>query len=208
LINLGTQSPASSPQAISSARGGDEDSPHRSHMLELTIEQIQTELLSVALQQADTQSRIRLIRHAFAALVKVFGPSVHSEHLQHPQICARVECWAVSVADLCRTILKRSPRWLTVHDMQVAIRKESPLTFTGCANPGVSLANILRGLERHSQVEAKLDGRRRRRWRWIGEHPVSVATAESSQQYDRLEACVNNTAAAEVQASGTANSSS
>jgi hypothetical protein len=171
LVNIETQKPPeTSAEVISIALSDNEDASGSAEISNVTIEQVHKELLSLSLQQADVQERIRAIRRALTALLNVFGPGILNEQLQVSQAFAhQASCWRSTTADLCREILKRSPRWLTICDMLAVIRRESPLTLARFINPGVSLSNALRALQRHSQVEAKLDDDGRREWRWVGE---------------------------------------
>ena len=162
-----------SAKVISNALSDNEAARDSAETSKPTIEQIQDELLSLSLQQAHVQERIRAIRHALYALVNVFGPGILNEQLQVSQaLTHQGSCWHPPTADLCREILKRSPGWLTVGDMLTMIRRESPLTLARFSNPGVSLSNALRALQRQSQVEAKRDDDGRTKWRWVGEHEL------------------------------------
>jgi hypothetical protein len=164
------QAPESSAQVITTGLYDSKDTSGSPQIAKLTIEQIQNELLLLSLQQADVQERIRAIRHALTALVTVFGPAILNERVQILQAFAHHSSFRdPTTRDLCSQILKRSASWLTVHDLLASIRCESPLALSRFGNPGVSLSNALRALQRLSQVEAKHDDEGRTKWRWIGE---------------------------------------
>jgi hypothetical protein len=134
-------------------------------------EQIRTELLSLALQRAEIRKRIRDIRRALTALVKVFGPAIlNAESRGWQARAAYISSPCAPHVDLCCEILKRSPQWLTVRQILDVMQKESPFALTSFTNPGASLSNALRCLSRHAQVESQDDGKGRIQWRWIGEH--------------------------------------
>ena len=85
-----------------------------------------------------------------------------------PQLPAQNIFHRSSMADLCREVLKQSPRWFTVRQILDVMRRESPLVLAGFANPGASLSNALRSLQWQREVEARLGDGNRLCWRWIG----------------------------------------
>jgi len=128
--------------------------------LEHSAEHIRSQLLSLSLRQADVQKRIQQVRHALVALVSVFGPEilatagVRRESTHHNVSRSRTK-----VIDILRVIFGRSTQWVTFNQLLEAVQKESPSTLAGFINPGVSLSNALRTLERHGEIESFADAR-------------------------------------------------
>lgn len=144
--------------------------PPDSEKLRSRSEQIRTELLAVALQRADIQKRMRDIRQALTALVKVFGPAIlNAESRGFEAQADFLSSHYRAHVDRCCEILRRSNKWLTVRQILDVIQKESPSALTSFTNPGASLSNALRCLRRRAQVESQDDGKGRIQWRWIGE---------------------------------------
>ena len=152
MVNIETQKPPdTSAEGISMTLSDSEDASGSAGNPRVTMEQVHDELVSLSLEQADVQERIRATRRALTALLNVFGPGILNEQLAVSQASAHQEpFWQCTTpADLCREIVKRSPRWLTIRDVLAVIRRESPLSLARSANPGVSLSNALRALQRY-----------------------------------------------------------
>lgn len=123
----------------------------------VSADQIQRELLGLALQQREVQRRIRAIRDAISALVHVFGPCILSSDYQPLNFGHEESCRHPAIGDLCRKILADSPEWLTVRQILGIIRQQSPSALACFINPGASLSNALRTMLRHAEVEAQYD---------------------------------------------------
>lgn len=173
---LGTLSTVFDPQADAMSR---DESP------EYTLEYIQSELLSLSLRQADVQERIQQVRHALVALVHVFGPEVLAISGKRQQGSSQnLSRSGTKVIDISRRLLSRSTQWLTFNQLLEAIQKESPSTLAGFINPGVSVSNALRTLERHGEVESCPDVGPVK-WRWTGNrHLVEIVARTLETNFD------------------------
>jgi len=150
VANVGTQFPTLPDRQlpIFSAKDAGQDS----------IEEIQRKLLSIALQQAQIQVRIRILRHAMSALIHAFGPTIL--YGEGPVVCEAshtATCGHLPMIDLCRTILRESKQWLTLSQIHDAIRIKYPSSTVRFLKPGTALSNALRSLHRHRAIETKLN---------------------------------------------------
>ena len=117
-----------------------------------SIEEIKRKLLSIALQQARIQVRIRILRHAMSALIHAFGPTIL--YGEQPVVCETshtAACGQPPIIDLCRTILRESKQWLTLSQIHDAIRVRYPSSTVRFLKPGTALSNALRTLHRHKR---------------------------------------------------------
>jgi hypothetical protein len=132
-------------------------------------EEIQTKLLSLALQQTQIQTRIRILRHAMSALIQAFGPAILCGG--QPPVCQPSQpatCGQPPMIDLCRTILRESKQWLTFSQIHDAIRINYPFCLGRFLQPGTAVSNALRTLHRHGAAETKLN-LGIREWRLVSE---------------------------------------
>jgi hypothetical protein len=132
-------------------------------------EEIQRNLLALAVQQAQIQTRIRTLRHAISALVQAFGPTILCG--DYPVICERLRPITSAhppMMDVCRMILTGSRQWLTLSQILDAVRIKYPSTMGRFLKPGTALSNALRALHRHGVVETKLKSGVRE-WRFASE---------------------------------------
>jgi hypothetical protein len=130
-----------------------------------SVDAIQSELLSLSLRKAEVQERIQQVRHALVALVHVFGPEI-LEAAQKTQESNAVSRGRTKVIDILRRVLSQSARPLTFDQIFEAVRKEAPSMLAGFINPGVSISNALRTLERHREIESCPDAGAVK-WQWI-----------------------------------------
>ena len=140
-----------------------------------STEEIQRKLLSLALQQAEIQTRIRILRHAVSALIQAFGPA--SLCGDQPLVCEAshlVTCGQPPMIDLCRTILRESKQWLTFGQIRDAMRIKYPFSMDRFLQPGTAVSNALRTLLRHGAVETKLN-LGIREWRLVSEQAGTVS---------------------------------
>lgn len=126
---------------------------------------IQSELLSLSLRQAEVQERIQQVRHALVALVHVFGPEI-LEAARKTQECNAISRSRPKVIDILRRVFTQSSGPLTFDQIFEAVQKESPAMLAGFINPGVSISNALRTLERHGEIESCPDAGAVK-WQWI-----------------------------------------
>ena len=131
-------------------------------------EEIQMKLLSLGLQQAQIQTRIRILQHAMAALIQAFGPAILCDN----QVVCEPSHPAMSgpplMIDLCRMILGESKQWLTLREIHETIRIKYPFSTRGFLKPGTAISNALRTLCRHREVETELHSGIRQ-WRSVRE---------------------------------------
>ena len=123
-----------------------------------SAEEIQKKLLSLALQQTQVQTRIRILRHAMSVLIQSFGPAILCGDL--PMVCEASHpstCGHPDTIDLCRTILRDSQQWLTLRQIHAAIETKCPFSMSRFLKPGTALSNALRTLRRRGAVETKLN---------------------------------------------------
>ena len=134
---------------------------------ELQIRELQEQLQSLRLRQAGIQERIRATRNALAALIALFGPGV----LNHRQ-CQAVQsgvlfCRNSDKVDICKEVLQESQEWVSFADILYRWREKDSLSLAQFKNPGASVSNLLRMLERRGEVAVKIEGGERR-WKWLG----------------------------------------
>lgn len=135
---------------------------------ELSIKNIQAELALLSLRQRELRKRIQHLRHALVELVHVFGPEILADARRGSEGKSRdLSRGATTILDLCRQVLSRSDQWLTLRELEGGIRDEFPAALSRFINPGVSVANALRTLRRHGQVELSAN-EGSARWRWTG----------------------------------------
>jgi hypothetical protein len=149
-----------------------------------SIEEIQSKLLSIALQQARIQVRIRTLRHAICALIHAFGPTIL--YGEQPVVCETshtATCGQPPMIDLCRTILRESKQWLTLSQIHDAIRFKYPSSTARFLKPGTALSNALRTLHRHRVIETKLNAGIRE-WRAVSEPANLVSERHGSEGCD------------------------
>lgn len=119
---------------------------------------IQSELLSLSLRQVEVQERIQQVRHALVALVHVFGPEIleaarKAQEHNTPDISRSCP----KVIDVLRRVLSQSAQPLTFDQICEAAQREAPSILAGFINPGVSVSNGLRTLQRHREIEICID---------------------------------------------------
>ena len=137
---------------------------------ELSIKSIHAELALLSLRQRELRKRIQHLRHALVELVHVFGPEILAEAKRGSEGKSRdLSRGATKIFDLCRQVLSRSNQWLTLRQLEGVIRDEFPAALSRFINPGVSLSNALRALQRNGQVELSVN-EGSARWRWAGPH--------------------------------------
>ena len=130
------------------------------------VEHLQGELVSLSLRHAEVQKRIQHLRHALLALVHVFGPEILATAARDSKVHSRqLSRRAPEIIDISRQVLSRSSVWWTFQQVLNAIREECPSALAGFINPGVSVSNALRTLQRHGEIEfSSSDAKRRLRW--------------------------------------------
>lgn len=134
---------------------------------EHAIENIQGELLSLSVRQKEVQRRIHHVRHALGALVQAFGPGILAS--AGPGVRLRnLSRSAPKMIEALRSVLSRSSGWLTFNQLLEAVRSEGPSMFAGFINPGVSVSNALRALQRRGEVEV-LTNESQPMWRWASD---------------------------------------
>jgi len=141
---------------------------------EREIGEVQKELLLIKLRRTDIHKRIQAIWHAVTSLVEVFGPEIlegQGQRFQVPPHNVSYRC--PRTMDLCREILKDSAQWLTTSQILELMRKKAPLLMARFQNPGVSLSNALRTLQRRAEVEG-LDIGSVIKWRWVKSYALRV----------------------------------
>jgi len=132
-----------------------------------TADDIQSELLSLSLRQAEVQERIQQVRHALVALVHVFGPEILDAARKAQESDALdISRSRPKVTDILRRVLSQSARPLTFDQIFEAAQKEAPSILAGFINPGVSISNALRALQRHREIESCRDAHAVK-WQWI-----------------------------------------
>lgn len=134
-----------------------------------STEEIQGKLSSLRLRQAEIQTRIRILRHALSTLILAFGPAILCG--DHPVVCDAshaATCGHPPMIDLCRTILGESRQWLTLRQIDEAIRVKYPFSMSRFLKPGTAISNALRTLHRRKAVETKLNSGIRE-WRSVSE---------------------------------------
>ncbi|HKW16691.1 MAG TPA: hypothetical protein VJO35_04205 [Terriglobales bacterium] len=143
-----------------------------------TIEHIQGELISLSVRQREVQRRIHHVRHALGALVQAFGPGILAA--ASPGVRLRnVSRSAPKMIEALRSVLSCSSDWLTFSQLLEAVRAESPSMLAGFINPGVSVSNALRALQRRGEIEV-LTNESQAMWRWAGRN--RLAQAEKSAE--------------------------
>jgi hypothetical protein len=144
------------------------------------VEYIQGELLSLSLRHAEVQKRIQHLRHALLALVHVFGPEILATAARDSKVHSRqLSRRAPKIIDISRQVLSRSSGWLTFNQVFEAIREECPSALSGFINPGVSVSNALRTLQRYGEIEFSSDDAQGR-LRWLLDKKVPAETSQSS----------------------------
>ncbi len=138
---------------------------------ELEAREIRDQLQALAARQAALQDRIRATRNALAALITLFGPGV----LNHQQ-CQAVQSRGLFArrsekTDLCREALQQSQEWLSISEILDCLRAKAPLSLAQFKNPGASVSNLLRMLQRRDEVAVKIENGERR-WKWLGKPPA------------------------------------
>ena len=126
---------------------------------------IQSELLSLSLRRTEVQERIQQVRHALVALVHVFGPEI-LEAARTTENYNAISRSRPKVIDILRRVLSQSTQSLTFDEIFKAVQTESPSMLAGFINPGVSISNALRTLERHREIESCPDAGVVK-WQWI-----------------------------------------
>lgn len=163
MVTAVTQLSSSSVEAVFSFNDGSESQSD----LQSRRDEIQKELLALASLHEDVQKRICALRKTLAALVEVCGPQV-LDCQAPPQAClSEVSHKYSNNTDLCRMVLQKSRGWLALHEIEAAIRRESPAAIARFVNPGVALSNALRTLQRQSKVELRRAGKGTF-WKWCG----------------------------------------
>jgi hypothetical protein len=126
------------------------------------MEMIEKELLLLKLRRADLHRRIRALRHAVIALIKVFGPVILDLETHSAVHLPNVPYRGRAPINVCREILRESPHPLSSDRILDLVRHTAPGMLAEFQNPGVAISNALRTLERRGEVEHWKSGE----WRW------------------------------------------
>ncbi len=184
MVSQGTQLPSNVPPSLQlpAVEGKNSEAENGRYAVEgvpgQSIHEVRQELLSLSLRHAEVQKRIRCLRNALVALMKVFGPQLLARQRQEFREQGSMDVQPGIVA-LCREVLRTSRRWLTLREILDAIRNHSPHILASFKNPGVSVSNVLRSLRRQREVELELDAAGSR-WRWVkGESQSQPLLAEN-----------------------------
>jgi hypothetical protein len=184
LVANATELPASAAGTLAIVLDPRPNATPKGESPEQTSKYIQGELLSLSLRHADIQQRIQQVRHALVALVQVFGPEILASAAKRRQSDSQnLSRTSTKVIDISRRVLSRSLYWLTFEQILEAVEKEFPSTFAGFINPGVSVSNALRTLERHGEVESS-SGPRPASWRWRGNSRAAENEGSQKTNFD------------------------
>ena len=167
MVATATPLPASPSGTLSIVIDGSPEPQFQGEGQRQAAEDIHSELLSLSLRQAEVQERIQQVRHALVALVHVFGPEILEAARKAQELnTLDISRNSPKVIDVLRKILSQSAQPLTFDQIYEAAQKEAPSILAGFINPGVSLSNGLRTLQRHHEIESCIDSPAVT-WRWI-----------------------------------------
>lgn len=147
------------------------------------IETIEKEVSLLKLRRADVHKRIRALRNAVVALIKVFGPTILDLETQGRVHFRHVPSRARAPIDVCRDILRESPHSQSFDRILELARERAPETVAEFKNPGVAISNALRSLKKRGEVEHLKNGNRGT-WRWKPEPRTSSDTCHQRWSHE------------------------
>jgi hypothetical protein len=133
---------------------------------DLQIQELREQLRSLTLRQAAIQERIHASRNALAGLITLFGPGILNSRQCQAAQAGGLFAGTSDRTELCRAVMQESRRWITIPEILDQLRKQSPLSLAQFKNPGSSVSNLLRMLQRQGQVTVRSQNGNRE-WKWI-----------------------------------------